>query len=66
MKEFEKYKLRCCKTCATDVYIDMCEVCLAMRQRKIGWRAALELVFGWLDYSTEHEEIKDKICKELE
>ncbi|KKN71270.1 hypothetical protein LCGC14_0423130 [marine sediment metagenome] len=31
-----------------------------------GWRAALEEVFGWLDYSTEHEKIKDKIQEELE
>ena len=44
MEQFEKYKLKCCKTCATDVYIDMCEVCPAIRQRRIGWRAALEMI----------------------
>ena len=32
----------------------------------LGFRAALGVVYGWLDYSTEHEEIKDKIEKELE
>lgn len=30
------------------------------------WRAALEMVFDWLDYSAEHEEIKDKIQEELD
>lgn len=34
-------------------------------ERKKAWRAALGMVFEWLDYSTEHEEIKDKIQKEL-
>lgn len=33
---------------------------------KIGWRAALEEVLGWLDHSAEHKEIKDKIHNELE
>ena len=36
------------------------------RPREDAWRAALELVLGWLDYSSEHEEIKDKIHDELE
>ena len=30
------------------------------------WRGALELVLGWLDYSSEHKEIADKIHDELE
>ena len=30
-----------------------------------GWKAALKWVFDQLDYSTEHEEVKDKINKEL-
>ena len=29
------------------------------------YRAALKLVLGWLDYSTEHKEIEDKIYEEL-
>ena len=64
MKEFEKYKLKCCKTCATDVYIDMCEVCPAIRQRRIGWRAALE----WIKYAGVLEPglANDLIDKELE
>jgi len=33
---------------------------------RTGWRAALELVLGWLDYSAEHKEIKDRIHDELE
>ena len=30
------------------------------------WRAALEQVLEWLDYSAEHKEIADKIHEELE
>jgi len=30
-----------------------------------GWRAVLEMVLGWLDYSSEHKEIADKIHDEL-
>lgn len=33
---------------------------------KTAWQAALEEVLGWLDYSFEHKEIKDKIHDELE
>ena len=38
----------------------------ALRQRKHAWRTALELVLEWLDYSSEHKEIEDKIYDELE
>ena len=31
-----------------------------------GWKAALEWLLKQLDYSTEHEEIKDKIIEELD
>ena len=32
----------------------------------LGFRAGLELIFNILDYSTEHEQIKDIIETELE
>ena len=61
MKEFEKWYNE------LPMREDVEDFTLATQAKyKKGWRAALELVFGWLDYSTEHEEIKDKICKELE
>jgi len=30
------------------------------------YRAALEMILGWLDYSSEHKEIANKIHDELE
>ena len=30
------------------------------------WRAAFELMLGWLDNSIEHKELADKIYEELE
>lgn len=35
-------------------------------QYKAGWRAAFELMLGWLDNSIEHKELADKIYEELE
>ena len=32
----------------------------------LGFRAALGMVASWLDYSSEHKEIEDKILNELE
>ena len=64
MSEFEKYKLGCCKTCATDVYIDMCEVCPAMRPRRIGWKAALRMIKSEgviSDYELASKIIKDEL-----
>jgi len=57
MKEFEKW---------SKTPTGYAERASAYAEGEAAWRAALELVFGWLDYSAEHEEIKDKICKELE
>jgi hypothetical protein len=31
----------------------------------LGFRAALSIMYSWLDYSAPHEELKDKIEKEL-
>lgn len=45
MKEFEKYKTDCYKTRTTeDICPTMCGVCMAMQQRRIGRKAALEWV----------------------
>jgi hypothetical protein len=63
MKKFEAYKLRCCKTCATDVYIRMCDVCFAIREREIGWKAAMKQVLLWGD-DTLFNKIKDEIYGE--
>ena len=40
-----------------------CKAC--KRLYELGWNAALEWLYDELDYSQEHEEIKDKIEEEL-
>ncbi len=65
-KEFEKYKLACCKTCATDAYIAMCYVCPAMRERKIGWQAAIRHFLKELEIEESFEIFQARLKKELD
>jgi len=66
MKEYEKWKDgNCVKNCNL-CHIGVCGDCSGIGTKGDVWRAALELVLEWLDYSTEHKEIKDRIHNELE
>jgi len=70
MKEFEKYKFRCCKSCTVESCIYMCAGCVETKERKIGWKAALEWVnkIGEDAPGPEHNgywEIMEQLQKEL-
>jgi hypothetical protein len=76
MKEFEKqlkikeFETWSCKNCingncpARSGHKISCIACEDLQEN--AWRAALEEVLEWLDYSAEHKEIADKIHEELE
>jgi len=66
MEQFKKWKdNKCVKVCNL-CHIGVCGSCSRIGTKEDTWRAALELVLEWLNHSSEHKEIKDKIHDELE